>query len=180
MAAFFDSLCPRRALALLAALATLPACIVMPANDDNGDDGACTLLGCNDGFLVDFTTPTGAWAPGDYRFDLVVDGKAVTCEAALPLPNCSQGTYVNPCDPPDLLLLESGCALPAEQHGFAGLAWSTTPSRMRVTISRDGVALVDTNLAPTYAVSEPNGPGCGPVCRTASATLAVPLARAEP
>jgi hypothetical protein len=43
------------------------------------------------------------------------------------------------------------------------------PKAIRVRILRDGVALHDTTVQPTYVETEPNGPGCG-TCTSARDT----------
>ena len=45
---------------------------------------------------------------------------------------------------------------------------------VHVTIARDGTALTDRSFRPTYTTSQPNGPGCEPVCRQARDRLDVP------
>ncbi|HEU4410783.1 MAG TPA: hypothetical protein VFS43_36360 [Polyangiaceae bacterium] len=164
---------PRRVLALtLASLLALPACLVV--TDDDDDDGrACTEKGCADGFVLTLAH-AGGWPAGAYRFEVVADGKTITCSASLPLPPCGQGP-ASACDAPELTLGLSGCALPAAEHGFSELYWTTTtPASVSVEVTRDGAPLAQTQLTPTYVTSQPNGPDCGPSCRNASASMAVP------
>jgi hypothetical protein len=70
---------------------------------------------------------------------------------------------------------ESGCALPAEQHGFSELRVGGAPAtKVTITVSRDGNELVKKTLTPQYKTSQPNGPGCPPVCHNASDALTIP------
>ena len=133
----------------------------------------CTQIGCLDGLRVELTHP-GAWPAGDYTFTLVADGAAITCVGALPLPPCEAGRALT-CDRDGAQIVESGCALPADAHGFAEILLPGPPvAELALTIARGGEPLVATTLRPTYRESRPNGPGCEPLCRSADLAVAVP------
>jgi hypothetical protein len=68
---------------------------------------------------------------------------------------------------------ESGCALPASAHGFSDIRFTSSPAKVTIRVERDGQVLAKESFTPAYRTSEPNGPGCGPVCKQASATLAL-------
>lgn len=131
---------------------------------------ACTDIGCSDGLRVELAPATGSWAPGSYVFAIVTPTGTTTCEGALPLPACETGRAFR-CAGPPVLITESGCALPAEAHGFSTLELAAGPPAVTITISKDGVELVRRELAPSYQTTSPNGPGCEPTCRQASETL---------
>ena len=38
----------------------------------------------------------------------------------------------------------------------------------------DGTVLLDETISPAYETSQPNGPGCGPICHYASAAWTIP------
>lgn len=133
----------------------------------------CTQIGCIGGLHIDLAAP-GGWAPGSYTFALVLDGTPVTCTGGLPLPACDAGPALT-CDVPDLVQIgASGCAMPPDQHGFSDIHLISGPARVELTIARDGQTLHNSTLTPTYVESQPNGPGCEPICRGASARIDLP------
>jgi hypothetical protein len=157
---------------LLAAVLALGACSEDPSEEEGGM--ACTTIGCVDGFAVEFT-PNAGWPAGDYEFALVLDGDTTTCTGALPLPAC--GTSALTCTPASdrIMISESGCALAADAHGFAGFQINPpNPTAVNLTISRDGSVLVEQSWNPEYQTSQPNGPGCAPTCTSARDELTVP------
>ena len=138
-----------------------------------GGGKMCTQIGCVDGLRLTLEK-AGAWAPGAYTFAFTLDGAAVTCSGSLPLKACDAGPSLT-CDAEGRVMIgESGCALPPDQHGWSDIQVSGAPKAVKLTISRDGQPLHAAELTPTYTESRPNGPDCGPVCRGAAATIAVP------
>lgn len=132
----------------------------------------CTAIGCQNGLHL--TWAQGPWKPGAYTIEVSLDGTKVTCEGQLPLPACESGAGFH-CSPgASLRLGESGCALPPEQHGLAGIDIDTMPEHVRVAVRRGGVEVGAQELTPQYKEGRPNGPECEPVCRQASGTLALP------
>lgn len=130
------------------------------SDDDNG--GACTTIGCVDGYTLDFSA--ASWPQGKYRVELDVDGTAGVCEATLPLTASSQST----CTLPGVQLGLSGSALPEAQHALVGLTWASRPTKIGVKVLVDGAALGQpATFLPTYVTSQPNGPSCGPTCTNA-------------
>jgi hypothetical protein len=51
---------------------------------------------------------------------------------------------------------------------------SGAPSRIDITLVRDGQTILAEKKEITYQDSYPNGPECGPACRTAALEYAVP------
>ena len=161
-------------LACLAVLAALPACAPStPASKDPGGK-MCTMIGCINGVHLNLAKPT-PWTAGNYTFALELDGAAVTCTGALPLPACDKGNALR-CDVEGKVQIgESGCALPPEQHGFSDIQILGEPARVKLTIKHEDQQLHSGELTPTYVTSRPNGPDCEPVCTQAkSDTLPVP------
>jgi len=136
------------------------ACPDAPSHSTNGAT-ACTEIGCNDGYQIE-VTPHDAWPAGDYRYTLELDGRTVTCSGSLPLQPC--GTPSMTCDDEGVSITESGCALGPAQHAFGGVSIPELPAKVHLRIEHDGAALVDQALTVEYRSSQPNGPGCGPVC----------------
>ena len=131
---------------------------------------ACTEIGCASGVTLDFSAPLRA--TGKYTVRVDADGQQTTCEATLPFAGCASEPA---CSSPDVLLGQSGCALPASEHSLTGLQLPTkTPSKVTVTIERDGQPVATQTFDLTYTTSRPNGPDCEPVCKQASGTIAVP------
>lgn len=136
-----------------------------------GSGTACSGLGCVDGLTLSFN-PSTRWKPGKYVFVINADDRTQYCEGSLPLSKCTNGLTLV-CKGNAAMIGESGCALPAEQHGFADIRFLSGPSKVTIRIVRDGLAIVDEALAPVYQTTQPNGPACGPVCRQAQATLTI-------
>lgn len=138
-----------------------------------GAEHDCTLIWCADGFSLR-TEPSEAWPPGAYRFVIEADGETVTCTGSLPLPPC--GTRAITCDRDDVVEIdESGCALPASQQAFSGLNFPGNPETVTIELQRDGSTLTRRTFTPAYQTTQPNGPGCEPICTQASDTFALAL-----
>lgn len=133
---------------------------------------ACTEIGCIDGLHIELE-PNASWAPGRYRFVLEAGGAEQVCEATIPLPPCEAPPVT--CSGASFAQIgASGCAMPPAQHGFATIHFPDAHEQVRVLVERDGEPLLDQALQPTYRTLQPNGPGCGPTCRSANARLSVP------
>lgn len=142
--------------------------------DPGGGGKVCTEMGCIGGLRIELQ-PNAGWPAGDYTFAFALDGVPVTCKGALPLKACDAGPSLT-CDVPDRVQIgESGCALPPEQHGFADIQIPSSPAAVDLKIMRGEETIYSGNIAPTYVESRPNGPGCEPVCRGASAQVALTL-----
>ncbi len=159
---------PLRTLSL-ALMAFSGACVAKTPPDDAQ---ACTNIGCINGFHV--ALQSDAWPAGAYRVRVTADDKTVTCEGNLPLKACDQGNSLK-CDGAGVLIGESGCALPAEQHSLSDLHLEGTPKQVRVSVEYNGIAIAQADFTPDYQVTRPNGPNCEPECTQASATLRVGL-----
>jgi hypothetical protein len=131
----------------------------------------CTAIGCSSGYNL-VVSPSSGWTAGAYSFELDLDGRAITCQGAIPLKACGERSFS--CDADDVRLGESGCALPATQQGISNISFEGFPLALSVRILKDGNELTNAKLTPTYQAGQPNGPGCDPVCCSASETLTVP------
>jgi len=130
---------------------------------------ACTQMGCMNG--VNFTVdPNYDWKNGGYQIEVALGFKKVSCNGILPLRACDQGpSFV--CDDPAVQVIESGCALPPPQHGIGGIQINDDPAKIIIRIARNNKTIVTRTVVPQYTTSQPNGPGCEPVCRGASFDL---------
>jgi hypothetical protein len=152
-------------------LAALLFCVAAQDCASADEPRACTALGCMNGFDLRFS-PNAAWPAGAYRFELEADGVKQSCTGNVPFPAC--GSRALTCTGGQIAQIgESGCALPASDHGFSGLTFSGTPARIRVIVQREGRTLLDREFTPAYTTSRPNGPSCEPVCTNALDTAAV-------
>ncbi len=159
-------------IARIALLVALPACAShSPGASDRGK--VCTEIGCMNGLHVNLSKVT-PWTAGNYSFAFELDGAAVTCTGALPLPACDKGPAMR-CDVEGKVQIgESGCALPAESQSFADIRIEGAPAKVKLTIKREDQPLHSGELTPTYKTSRPNGPDCEPECHGANAEMALP------
>jgi hypothetical protein len=149
---------------------------------------SCTEVGCENGATVDLTSPNGAWTPGTYELDLVVDGASASCALAVPAAPSPTSAIEASCTsqigltflaetqcyslPSDGSVVGEGCSpVPGQFHQLLSLPG--TPARVALALSRDGKALFDKTLDLSYQDFYPNGPQCGGACREASATVSV-------
>ncbi|MFO0631849.1 MAG: hypothetical protein U0168_03265 [Nannocystaceae bacterium] len=149
------------------------SCVVHPplgpgCNEVCGLMDACTEAGCSSGLVLALEAAADVWPGGSYGVALDVDAVAQDC------------SFTVSDDPGD-------CASPpcvTESTCNAQYLLTEHPQRIEialgvvmvlgVTVTRDMVELAQQEFEPAYAVAAPNGPGCGPNCAQASATLAVP------
>lgn len=136
-----------------------------------GCDHACTLIGCGNPLQVDLQR--AAWTPGTYEITVIADGETSECTVILPL-DCNAPS---PCgDAPNLIIEREGCALPAPQHKIGAVAFTgdSAPAAVEVRVVQDGVLLGEAAYTPKYTESTPNGPNCGPACKSSDpVTLAL-------
>lgn len=157
---------------LSALIALLPALLLLSCAGTSPSGGGCTEMGCGPGFSINFQRQ-GAWEPGAYTVKVTVDGAPFTCSATIPL-SCDAPSAC-PEDAPFVLGL-SGCALEPSQHSLLGieLKQGTAPASIQVDVAQDGKELGTGTFTPTYTTSQPNGPDCEPVCKSAP-TVAMSL-----
>ncbi|MET0386919.1 MAG: hypothetical protein ABW321_13215 [Polyangiales bacterium] len=136
--------------------------------EEDATSTECTEIGCISGLYLT-TQPSGPWPHGSYRFEIDADGELTTCTGSLPLRPCGERSLT--CDSERILIAASGCALPASAHGFSDIHFSGHPKQLHVKVLRDEAVVAELQSAPMYALSQPNGKGCDPVCCQASAIL---------
>ena len=137
--------------------------------DGNAKDsfvGGCSLIGCADGFSGSFSPPFTA--AGEYVVTADIDGQESTRAGRLPLGEDWVGEG-------DLQLSLSGSALPDDQHSLPGFFLPQAGfSTLEMTVTHDGMEVARWSLSPDWEVIQPNGPGCGPTCTVAGASLSWP------
>jgi hypothetical protein len=151
---------------------------------------SCTDMGCGNGLGATLRTVDGSWPDGTYELSIRADGVETACSFRLPerLPSPPGALTDIDCGPgvrfeirPETQC-ESGCdgnacwqrCTPIEGKFVQQLSIDGTPSRLDVSLARDGQELVVRHVEPMYRDVFPNGPECGPGCRQASLELAVP------
>ncbi len=138
----------------------LLSCFPMPSFAQQ----VCTEIGCMDGLTLR-VDPNHDWKSGNYDLYFKLGGRGVICRGRLPLKPCEEGPTFQ-CGS-DITVGESGCALPQNAHAIADIHIDGNPSNVSLEIVHNGRTIITRRLVPDYQLSRPNGPGCGPVCRSA-------------
>lgn len=126
---------------------------------------SCTEMACMDTYHSVALEPASGWDAGDYVVRIEADGSVQTCEGQVAEGSCGLGPMT--CTGASLATVNpSGCA-DLGQPAHATIDFRTTPSIVQITITKDGVALADRQVALSYSTDEPNGPDCPPVCHHA-------------
>ena len=133
------------------------------------EERVCTEIGCTNGLMLT-VDPSYKWKWGIYEIQFIFDGRSVTCKGALPLKKCEKGPSFK-CSSDKIVIGESGCALPESEHGISMIQINDDPRRVIIRVERGGKGIITRTLSPEYHESQPNGPGCGPVCNSASYNL---------
>ncbi len=135
----------------------LALALVMPACDFGT---SCTLIGCaNSGFTFGWQAP-----------DTLPDGTyTVTVTASAFVGDGRQTTAACDVELNDGVASRAGGAC----SGFDGTFTFSDffPTEALVVVSDADGTLVENSVSTTYTSNRPNGPDCGPVCRTAPAFM---------
>lgn len=138
---------------------------------------ACTQIGCVNGLNMHLPMNM-QWPAGQYTFTVTTEKGVMSCQGSLPLPPCNDDDDEDypagslRCTDKRLVVMESGCALPADAHSFGPLIQiEDSPAQVHLVITRDNIVVADQSFAPQYNTSQPNGPQCGPVCHSASVNV---------
>jgi hypothetical protein len=127
----------------------------------------CSEAGCTDGVTLQFVAAGPAFAAGAYALAIDRDGDASSCTFVV---SDGPGCAVAPC------VTETTCNASYDLSGAPPQILVQLPiaTALSVTLSRDGEALVEGDPELAYALSAPNGRGCGPVCASATAVFELP------
>jgi hypothetical protein len=142
-------------------------------------------MGCADQASLELRPSSGEWIAGDYQLSVTVDGTERRCAFNIPadLPEPKTGRSL--CEPalPLYIQPETTCTehrerdsvsqscTPIPDRYWASLTLYGTPSALLVVLERDGTRILGESLNIQYQNERPNGPGCEPLCRQASANL---------
>jgi len=118
---------------------------------------ACTQMWCMEGYTLELNA--AQWPQGQYAFKIIADDEVYQCEGSLPFNGC--GAPAVTCSADGIMIGESGCALPAETHGFSSLHLSEIPDNIAVTISGPAGSFMYEDKVQKQC-GFPNGEECDP------------------
>jgi len=122
----------------------------------------CGLVGCRDGLVVSIAPRVGGTvAPGDYVFDLTIDGATshATCHVAAP-------NHPSTCDDPRIAAVIGDGGSDAFIVTLDG-----TPTSVTIAATTPDGHTTTGSWTPSYQDFAPNGVACGPICHEASAEM---------
>ncbi len=148
----------------------------------------CTEIGCASGLFVTIATSDGTFPAGEHTVEVLLDDRTQRCTFTV----LQDGGDISPsvrCDPDILVQIapKTNCVetrtatsvrrncTPIDGLFIEKLSIRHTPTFVRVVQRLGDVVLLDARLAPTYQMTQPNGPMCEPVCRQAHHRLAMSL-----
>jgi len=147
----------------------------------------CTDIGCNDQFSAMVTMDATMVPAGTHTVDVVADGAVMSCTFSFP-PDPSTGGIAAQCSNGLTVFVEPALVCTTMQSAtgaweacqpidgkFGESIWvSGTPSVVQVQQAVGGTVILDQTVSPTYQTSQPNGPGCGPICHQGGAEWTIP------
>jgi hypothetical protein len=154
---------------------------------------ACTDIGCIDQFHVRVANPDGSFPAGTHVLEVTTaDGVQRSCTFALPPQTVDGGAILSPLCPTGLQVFNDPLQTCTTSSSSTSMSQSCAPiagtvqeritvdgtsATLRLRQTVDGVVVFDRTVMPIYDVSQPNGPGCEPICHQASAewTFSTPL-----
>ena len=129
---------------------------------------SCTEIGCGSGLSLELDPVSPRFANGKYRLTWVSDDQDGACEFEVADDDRC------PDWQPSLCVLDSICASAFDDGtGRIEVQLEETPASVQITLEHADAVLLDAELTPDYTTSQPNGPGCDPVCTQAAVTLPV-------
>lgn len=153
---------------------------------------SCTEIGCLDQLSGTIKTADGTWSNGTYVITIATDQTSYTCSMKLPDDFPKRGAVSALTCEPALglwglsLQQDSECkeesaggavnqsCTPTPDHYTLTFPLDGTPDTMTIQVERDGTVLSDEVFDPSYKENQPNGKGCGPVCRQGAVELTLP------
>jgi hypothetical protein len=163
-------------------LALVTIAILAPAHTSCSK--TCTEIGCLTQFTAGISAAEASLPAGTHRIDVTADGALLSCTFAFPLETLPGGGLVSPRCSPGLaasvgsavecteVITSSAKSLrcvPIPDQIQESVQVTGTPSLVTVEQSVGGIAILQRSATPVYENSQPNGPGCEPICRQASA-----------
>lgn len=115
----------------------------------------CTAMWCLEGYTLNLKA--AQWPAGQYTIKIIADDTVHQCQGVLPFNGCGQPAMT--CSDTQIVIGESGCALPAETHHFNAIQLKQIPQNISVTImGPEGSFIYENQTNPQC--SYPNGETC--------------------
>lgn len=174
-----------RRFAVVAALA-IAGCQPKTAGDGGPSHGgarprACTEMTCSDAAVITASLSSAGASLGSHTFTLEIDGRAERCSVEF---TSDTQTAWGTCSGSATVSL--GPAMQGKETSMDGVVGYTeepipgqfqwqltvqgTPSKVGVVHTSGGQTILEQTATLTYVDHHPNGEGCEPVCKSASAT----------
>lgn len=114
---------------------------------------ACTEIGCEDGFTLSLKAANADFTAGEYTVTADIGGAMESCTISI-------GSMV-----------DSTCNALFIMSNQIDILYGGTPASVGVVITRDGTEVHNQTYTPQYMEVQPNGEGCPPICKQASAEV---------
>lgn len=150
---------------------------------------SCTEIGCGDGISIELRPAEGTLDDGSYALDIVAGEQTHACSFVVPDDLPVRGNLHEVQCMPRLNVYLQPESICSEQRSGDAISESCrpvpgrfmlqaqiegTPRTLDLRLSRDGTALLEQQLTPSYETTRPNGPDCEPACEQARVQLAFP------
>ena len=125
------------------------------------DHHSCTDIGCMQSATLRFRTPLSE--AGEYRLRAIIDGTSFECTAFVPLrrdgsePVC-ETMFVNR---QEITTRTDDAVTGRAGDPITSVSFTGDIGSIALTVTRDGVELLSTEVSPEYRGVEINGEGCG-------------------
>jgi hypothetical protein len=162
--------------ALLAVVAVVPAC----GGGGGGVTSGCSELACVDQFQANVMNPDGTLPSGMHVLELTADGTTSTCSYTITadpgsqaMPACARPISIFIMQASSCTTGQGGATTSTQCTPLPGMFWEAIrleghPASVHATLTVDGTVRLDGDATPTYATTQPNGPGCPPTCEQAT------------
>ena len=161
------------------------------SSETSADPRACTLIGCQDMFTASLLADASALSGGEHTVMAEADGVMFSCIFSFPAQTSSVGGIpdVQCQDGANFAVLvtsATACTTVASDGAVVQhcepipgkvteyITIRGTPHSVLVKQSAAGTLLFEQMASPTYQPQQPNGPGCGPICRYGGVTVTLP------
>jgi hypothetical protein len=165
-------------LSICASAALLASC-----GSGSGPSGAhaCTLVGCSDQLTATLRDANGSLPSGMQTLTVTADGATTMCSFTLPLaanqsPQCPSPLLVLVIQDRTCVTTGDGSYMmqtctPVPGKFSEQIMLMSKPATVHFTATVDGTTYLDETVTPTYVTTQPNGPGCDPICSQAGVSL---------
>ena len=178
---------PRRCVALSTLITAALGFSVAGCNSSPfGSSMVCTTRGCLNQFTATVSVASSAVPAGTHTIDVTADGISLSCTFAFPPENgatvgaqCPIGLTVDVqpatvCTTTYTDAAKTERCDPVPGQFMELISVMGAPASVHVQQSVGGAVILDQSATPTYQSTQPNGPGCDPICQQAGADWAIP------